>query len=219
MLKLAIFDLDGTLLNTIADLANAVNHTLEAHGLPQHSLDEYPRFVGRGMRNLVKDALPESQREDGFVDAFLQEFLAWYIGHIDICTRPYDGMTGLVSELHAAGVKLAVASNKVQRGTEQLVAKFFPGIPFVAVCGNGPDFPLKPDAALVRHIMSLADVTPDETVMIGDSNIDIQTAHNAGIPVVAVTWGFCPESALQDADQLASDIDDLATKLQSQISI
>lgn len=204
MKKLVIFDLDGTLLNTIADLGNAVNHTLGVHGLPQHSLPEFKQMVGRGMRNLVKAALPEElQVQDEFVDGFLREFLEYYMDHIDCATLPYPGMQKLVSSLAASGCKLAVASNKLQVGTERLIKKFFPDIPFVAVCGNSPAFPLKPDAGLVRYIISKAGVRPEDTILIGDSEIDIRTAHNAGIPVIAVTWGFRPVEDLSDADYLA----------------
>lgn len=210
MKRLVIFDLDGTLLNTIADLGNAVNHTLETRGLTQHSLPDYKMMVGRGMRNLCKAALPEQLRdEDSFVDAFLKDFLDYYMEHIDCATLPYPGMQELVARLDAEGYALAVASNKLQVGTEKLIRKFFPAIPFVAVCGNSPDFPLKPDAGLVKYIMGKAGASQECTVMVGDSGIDIQTAHNAGIPVVAVSWGFRPVSDLQAADTIASTVEDL----------
>lgn len=211
MKRLVIFDLDGTLLNTIADLGNAVNHTLEAHGLGCHPLADYKMMVGRGMRNLCKNALPEELREDDlFVDGFLKDFLDYYMSHIDCATQPYPGIQELVSRLDAEGFALAVASNKLQSGTERLIRKFFPSIPFVAVCGNSPDFPLKPDAGLVRYIMEKAGVTTSETVMVGDSGIDIQTARNAGIPVIAVSWGFRPVSDLQSADTVVNTVEELA---------
>lgn len=211
--KLVIFDLDGTLLDTVADLGNGVNHTLEAHGLPVHGIPEYKKMIGRGMRNLVKNALPDSCQDDAFVDSFLKEFLDYYMDHIDICTRPYPGISDVVCELDARGIKLAVASNKLQRGTERLIAKFFPGIPFVAVCGNSPSYPLKPDAALVEYIMGLAGTTAERTVMVGDSGIDITTARNAGIRVVAVSWGFRPVEDLADADAIVDDAGALLANL------
>ena len=209
-MKLIIFDLDGTLLNTIADLGGAVNHTLECHQLPQHDLAEYKMMVGRGMRNLVKAALPTDKKEDeAFVDAFLKDFLDYYMAHIDRATVPYPGIPELISQLNESGCRLAVASNKLQAGTETLIRKFFPGIPFVAVCGNSPAYPLKPDAALVKYIMDQAQVGPQDTLMVGDSGIDILTAHNAGIPALAVSWGFRPIEDLAEADHIAGNAAEL----------
>lgn len=202
--KLIIFDLDGTLLDTIADLGGGVNHTLEAHGFPTHTLPEYKMMVGHGMRNLVTAAMPESERNEAFIDTFLKEFLGYYLEHIDIATRPYPGIVELVDQLDAEGFKLAVASNKIQPGTERLIGKFFPGIPFVAVCGNSPLYPLKPDAALVRYIMDKAGVNEKDTIIVGDSGTDIKTARNAGAHVIAVSWGFRPVEALADADIIAN---------------
>lgn len=205
--KLIIFDLDGTLLNTLGDLARGVNRTLSAHGLPEHEVAEYKNFVGRGMRNLVRDALPAEKRgDDAFVDGFLKEFLEYYLAHIDVETVPYPGVVELLGYLSSRGIKLAVASNKIQGGTEHLIDEFFPGIPFAAVCGNAPGFPLKPDAALVEHIIEKAGVTKSETIMVGDSDTDIRTARNAGIPVIAVSWGFRPLADLAGADRIVGDV-------------
>ena len=209
-MKLIIFDLDGTLLDTIDDLGNAVNRILEEYDLPQHDLPSYKMRVGRGMRNLVKAALPQDYKDrDVFVDCFLKRFLSYYMDHIDVATRPYPGIPELVRKLDFEGYKLAVASNKLQAGTDRLIRKFFPDIPFVAVCGNSPEYPLKPDAALVRYIIEKAGVRPEDTVMIGDSEIDIHTAHNAGIPAIAVTWGFRPEESLLDADHIVRDVKEI----------
>ena len=218
-IKLVIFDLDGTLLDTIADLGNAVNHTLQAYGLPMHEITAYRMMVGRGMRNLVKAALPEDRREDAFVDPFLKEFLDYYMKHVDDATLPYPGIPELVSKLHKDGYKIAVASNKLQAGTEALIRKFFPGIPFAAVCGNKAGCPLKPDAALVNKIMEEAGAQRDNTVMVGDSEIDIQTARNAGIRAIAVSWGFRPEECLKEADRLARSAEDVLDMLESGMKI
>ena len=211
--KLVIFDLDGTLLNTVSDLGNAVNHTLEAHGLPLHEIPEYKMMVGHGMRNLVKTALPATHQDDNFVDRFLKEFLDWYIDHVDSETVPYPGIPEIVDKLNADGFKLAIASNKIQRGTELLIRKFFPDIPFVAVCGNSPEFPLKPDAELVKFIMRKAGTEACDTVMVGDSGTDIRTARNAGIKVVAVTWGFRPRQDLLEADAIVDRAEDMLSVL------
>lgn len=206
MEKLVIFDLDGTLLNTIADLGNAANHTLKELGLPQHTLDEYRLMVGNGMRKLIMRALPHDKASDEtFVDSTLAKFLEYYAEHIDVYTQPYPGIPELISALSTEGFKLAVASNKIQAGAERLIAKFFPGIPFVSVMGNSPKYPLKPDAAVVEYIMKKAGSDRAHTVMVGDSGTDIQTAQNAGIPIIAVSWGFRPRHELTAANYIADN--------------
>ncbi|MBR5159297.1 MAG: HAD-IIIA family hydrolase [Bacteroidaceae bacterium] len=216
MNKLVIFDLDGTLLNTIADLGNAANHTLAELGLPRHELDEYRLMVGNGMRKLIERALPaDKAADDAFVDSTLASFLAYYAEHIDLYTRPYPGIPELISTLAAQGYKLAVASNKIQTGAEKLIAKFFPDTDFVAVMGNSPQYPLKPDAALVQYIMDKAGTDRAHTMMIGDSGTDIQTARNAGIPVIAVSWGFRPRHELTAADHIADNTDQIQRILES----
>lgn len=214
MNKLVIFDLDGTLLNTIADLAEGVNHTLADLGLPQHTIDEYTLMVGNGMRKLVMRALPQDKAADeAFVDSTLAAFLSYYADHIDVHTRPYPGIPELINTLSTAGYQLAVASNKIQAGAEKLIAEFFPGIPFVAVMGNSPLYPLKPDAAVVEYIMDKAGTDRAHTVMVGDSGTDIQTARNAGIPIIAVSWGFRPRHELTSANHIADSTDALGSFL------
>ena len=214
MERLVIFDLDGTLLNTIADLGNAANHTLAELGLPQHTLDEYTLMVGNGMRKLIMRALPDDKAaDDDFVDSTLTRFLEYYAQHIDVYTQPYPGIPELINALSTEGYKLAVASNKIQAGAEKLIAKFFPGIDFVAVMGNSPDYPLKPDAALVEYIIKKAGTDRDHTVMVGDSGTDIQTARNAGIPIIAVSWGFRPRHELTSANFIVDDAASLRKNL------
>jgi len=214
MERLVIFDLDGTLLNTIADLAAGVNHTLAAHDLPQHTIDEYTLMVGNGMRKLVMRALPENlAADDAFVDSMLAEFLKYYADHIDVYTKPYPGIPELIDTLSAQGYRLAVASNKIQAGAERLIAKFFPDTDFVAVMGNSPKYPLKPDAALVEYIMDKAGTDRAHTIMVGDSGTDIQTARNAGIPIIAVSWGFRPRHELTIADFIADDASQVIARI------
>jgi len=189
--KLIIFDLDGTLLNTIGDLGNSANIVLAAHGLPQHSLDEYYHMVGNGLRMVITRALPaEIAADEKAVDAYLDEYRAVYSAHIDDFTEPYDGILELVGQLHAEGYKLAVASNKFQAGTDKLVGKFFPDIPFVAVLGDSKTVPMKPDPTMLRIAMERAGVTPEETVMVGDTAGDIKAALAAGTRCIVVPWGF-----------------------------
>ena len=138
-------------------------------------------------------ALPEELQEDeALIDACLADFKAYYTAHIDVHTRPYPGMQELLRDLHAEGVRLAVASNKFQSGTEYLVGKIFNGIPFAAILGNREGFPLKPDPEIVGEIIRATGSAPEETVLVGDSMTDMKTAENGGIRSVAVTWGYRP---------------------------
>lgn len=198
--KLIIFDLDGTLLNTIGDLAAACEDMLRKRGLPRHTLEEYTSFVGNGIRNLVKRSLPEELRTEEYVEQAKADFVEYYTHNIHTYTRPYEGITELLAELQVAGVKIAVASNKFHEGTLQLIEYFFPDIRFVAVFGNREGYPLKPDAQLLEEIMQIGGVTNPECVMVGDSAVDIQTAHNTGISSIAVSWGFRSREELEQAE-------------------
>ena len=188
MKKLIIFDLDGTLLDTLEDLSAAVNHALELRGLPLHTVEEYRHMVGHGVRNLVQQALPPDRAS--LLDEALADFKSYYQAHIDVHTRPYPGIPELLSALNEAGVKLAVASNKFQEGAEYLIRRFFPGIPFVAILGNRPGYPLKPDPEIVQEILHKADVAQEDALLVGDSPTDMRTAANGGIEALAVTWGY-----------------------------
>ena len=191
--KLVLFDLDGTLLDTLEDLSEAVNYALRLRDLPLHTRDEYRKMVGHGVRNLVLQALPASWKaEDALVDSALDDFKEYYTAHIDQFTRPYPGMQEAVTRLHGEGVFLAVASNKFQEGTEYLVNKFFPGIPFAAVLGNRPGFPLKPDPEIVGEVLRKTGIRKEDAVMVGDSATDMKTAENGGIQGIAVSWGYRP---------------------------
>lgn len=214
MTKLAIFDLDGTLIDTIEDLGTAVNHALGLRGLALHSMAEYKDMVGHGVRNLVKDALAGSlgrQPEDALVDSALADFVDYYVAHIDVHTRPYPGIRALLSKLQGKGLKLAVASNKFQEGAEKLVKEFFPDIRFVAVLGNSPELPLKPDAAVVQLVLDKAGVSREEAVFVGDSATDMKTAANGGVRSIGVSWGFRPRTDLEQSG--AMDIADSAEQL------
>lgn len=196
---LIIFDLDGTLLNTIGDLAEAANVMLEKRNLPQHTYEEYCTFVGNGIMRLVERALPEELRTAESVAAAREDFLSYYIDHIDCKTKPYEGIVQLLNDLQAEGVSLAVASNKFQAGTRKLIQRFFPEIGWVAVYGQRPDVPLKPDPAVVEEILSEVKIPRERVLYVGDSGVDIETAHRAGIKAVGVTWGFRSRSELEAA--------------------
>jgi len=184
MTRLTIFDLDGTLLNTIGDLAVSCNAVLALRGLPQHSYEDYCRFVGNGIMRLVERALPEALRTPYTVDAVRRDFVAYYLAHIDEHTLPYEGIPELLDELQRRGVRLAVASNKFQAGTEKLVGLFFPGVTFAAVLGQRPGVPLKPSPAVVEEILARTGTAREEVLYVGDSGVDIETAA-AGRPPAA----------------------------------
>lgn len=197
--ELAIFDLDGTLLDTIGDLAVACNASLALRGLPQHSYDEYCGFVGNGIMRLVERALPEPLRSPENVALMRADFVRYYTEHIDTYTKPYPGISELLSELVRRGVRLAVASNKFQAGTEKLVRLFFPQIPFDPVFGQRAGVALKPDPAVVEEILARTGIARERTLYIGDSGIDMETAKAAGVRSAGVAWGFRTRAELEQA--------------------
>lgn len=216
--KLVIFDLDGTLLDTVRDLGEAVNYSLARKGFPIHDLDEYPSMVGNGIRNLVKSALPaEFQQDKELIRSRTRTFLSYYYKHIDKYTEPYSGMHALLRNLVDAGVKVAVASNKVESGAQELVSKFFPDINFVAVLGDAGR-PLKPDPDMIIRIMDMAGVGKESAVFVGDSPSDVKTAQNAGIAGIAVSWGYRPAEQLGGASAIVSNPDRLYEILKEGIS-
>lgn len=204
--RLVIFDLDGTLLDTIGDLAAACNHMLALRELGSHTLDEYRQMVGNGILNLVKRALPEGLRTAEYVEAARQDFLDYYTANIDRYTRPYDGICEVLQTLQEEGWMMAVASNKFDEGTKCLVANIFPDTPFKAIYGNREGFPLKPDKALLDMIMEGCGASHKTTIMVGDSGVDIKTAKNAGVRSVGCTWGFRSREELEEygADHIIS---------------
>ena len=202
MVRLVIFDLDGTLLNTIADLATAANYALSKQGLHGHSVGEYTKMVGHGVRNMLAAALEKTLGKEPCavqVDKALEDFTPYYVEHIDVHTEPYPGMVELLNKLACKGIGVAVASNKFQEGTERLIGEFFPQVDFVAVFGNRPGLPLKPCADVVNMILKKAGVERGECLYVGDSATDVKTARNAGVVCAGVTWGFRPESDLMEA--------------------
>ena len=200
MKKLVIFDLDGTLLNTIGDLADAVDYVMRSRNLPEHTNAEYRQMVGGGIKRLVERALPqELANNEAYVEECVTQFRRYYVDNIDRHTNPYEGIPELLHKLQNEGVMLAVASNKFQHGTERLVAKFFGDIEFIAIEGNREGAPLKPDPAIIHNILCKAGVEQSDAVMVGDSGIDIRTAAAANIDSIGVSWGFRFAEELYDA--------------------
>ena len=209
---IVIFDLDGTLLNTIGDLAASVDYVMRSRNLPEHTDAEYRQMVGGGIKRLVERALPEElAANESYVDECVTQFRRYYVDNIDRHTVPYEGMCELLRDLQRAGVKLAVASNKFQHGTDRLVSKFFGDIDFVAIEGNREGAPLKPDPQIVTGILSRVGIAPERAVMIGDSGIDICTAQAAGIDSIGVAWGFrfAEELFEAGAKRVVSEVDEL----------
>lgn len=189
-----IFDLDGTLLNTLGDLRAATNHALEVRGLPPHSMEEIRQFIGNGIRLLICRAMPEGTPE-AEIDAALDDFKAYYAAHIHDRTVPYDGIPQLLTALRKRGIKVAVLSNKIDSASQQLIEYFFPEKTDV-VFGEHVGVPRKPDPTSCRMVMQQLGVQPEQVLYVGDSGTDMQTAKNAGLYAVGVTWGFRSEEVL-----------------------
>ena len=203
MKKLVIFDLDGTLVNTIADLADSVNHALQTLGYPAQPYEKFPYFVGNGIYKLIERALPTESRDEQTIRSVKAVFMDYYMLHNTDKSTVYDGVGELLQALAGKGVALAVASNKVHEATVAMIARLFPDIGFACVLGQRDGVPTKPNPAIVAEILQTASATPSETLYVGDSGVDMQTAHNAGITAVGVTWGLRPVEELR---QNAADI-------------
>ena len=190
-----LFDLDGTLLDTLGDLHLGVNVVLENHGYPQRTLEEIRTFVGNGARELIRCALPAGTAETE-IEEILREYLDWYAVNFCVKAAPYAGVKAVVNALIEKGVKVAVVSNKPDATTKKLAEMFFPGLP---AFGQRDDVPKKPAPEMVWKAMETLGVTAAEAVYVGDSEVDVQTAHNAGLPLVAVSWGFRTVEQLVEA--------------------
>lgn len=201
--RLVIFDLDGTLLNTIADLAVATNEALRAMGYPTHAEEVIQTFVGNGVSKLLERSIPLDKRTEENIALVRRHFMAYYDQHNADLSTPYPGISEMLSRLQEGGVMLAVASNKYQSATEKLVAHYFPHINFVCVLGQRPGIPIKPSPDIVHEIMEKANVGKSDTLYVGDSGVDMQTAINAGIDAIAVSWGFRPRAELEAFRALA----------------
>jgi len=195
LVKAAIWDLDGTLLNTLDDLAASTNAALEANGLPARTKDEVRAFVGNGVRKLIERAVGEPGEAHPKFQLVLDSFVAHYSVHSKDQTRPYDGIVEVLDALGEQGVKHAIVSNKVDFAVKALSKDYF-GKRMVSAVGDDPSRRKKPAPDSVWEAMRQMNVTAGECVYIGDSDVDVITARNAGIPCIAVTWGFRSEESL-----------------------
>lgn len=200
--RAVIFDLDGTLLDTLEDLADSMNEALHRAGLPGHPVDAYRFFVGTGIANLVKKAAPEGA-EPALCDKILASMNEVYSRNWAKKTRPYRGIPELLAELSQAGVKLAVLSNKPDVFTQIMVRHFFPGEMFGAVKGMTAEIPRKPDPAGALLLAENLGVRPEEAAYCGDSDTDMKTGLAAGMFTLGVTWGFRPVAELRGAGAMA----------------
>ena len=204
MFHSVIFDLDGTLLNTIDDLADAGNWVCRQNGWPTFTVDQFKLMVGGGIPNLCSRFSPESCRSPQQLAATLEQFSARYAAHKEDRTAPYDGIPALLDRLQAAGVQIGVFSNKADPLTKAVIGHYFPGV-FRHVRGALPGCPVKPDPTGLFALMDAMQADPASTLFVGDSSVDVYTGHNGKLPVCGVLWGFRSRAELAEAgaDHLA----------------
>ena len=210
----AVFDLDGTLLNTLGDLTDACNHVCGRNGWPVFTEDQVGHMVGNGIAKLVERFTPEVLRTPETLDAALAEFTAYYGAHKADRTAPYPGTVRALAALRAAGMKTAVLSNKADALCRPLVSRYF-GDVFDVVRGKVDGVPAKPDPTSLRAVLRELDVTAEDAVYVGDSDVDVLTGHNAGLAVCGAEWGFRGREELTraGADLLAGSMTELAALL------
>ena len=201
--RTVLFDLDGTLLDTLEDLKDSVNHVLRAHGYCERTLEEVRAFLGNGAAMLLRRALPDTVGEEEF-SALLTEYKAWYQAHNCIKTRPYPGIPELLDKFRKSGVQVAIVSNKPDPTTKALAEKFFPDVP---AFGQRDDLPPKPAPEMVYHALKEMGGKRENTVYVGDSEVDIQTARNCGMDYIGVSWGFRGREKLLSIDPKATVVD------------
>lgn len=199
MIKGIIFDLDGTLLDTLEDLGNSVNSILEDYGYPTFKTEDYKLKVGNGVKKLIERSFPITLKED-MMDEALEKFSYYYDKYCLEHSKPYPNIVKVLEILKDRGIKVAVNSNKIDAYTKDMIAKSFVGYPFVSVIGQRIAVATKPDPTSALEIRDIMAVEADEMLYVGDTEVDLQTAKNAGMKSVAVTWGFRPKDALLKAE-------------------
>lgn len=195
--KAAIFDLDGTLIDSLADLADSANEMLAGFGFPRHDLDKYRYFVGNGSRKLIERCLPaEKAADSAFVDEALAKYKLCYDRNLTHKTVCYEGIMDMLTALQAKHIPLGICTNKHQSAADIIVDKLFPKDMFVSVIGDCKDMPRKPDPKKVLFIAAKMGVKPADVAYFGDTSVDMDTANNAGMLPIGVTWGFRPQEEL-----------------------
>ena len=198
-IKLVIFDLDGTLLNTLTDLALSTNHALKLNNFPEHPIESYKLFIGNGMDKLIERALPPDSRDAETHKQVKSDFINYYTIHLNDNTLPYAGITELLSELKGRGIQVAVATNKPQEPARAIITEKFSTVAFVAVLGQVPERAVKPNPEIVFEIMKKTGAETAETLYVGDSGVDMQTANNAGVTSIGCKWGFRSAQEMTDS--------------------
>lgn len=196
MIRAVLFDLDGTLTDTLEDIADAMNRSLRLHGLPQWPLDAYRYLVGDGAKKLAERAVRERQE---LALSVQREYQAYYQEHTRVKTKPYDGVPEMLCALQERGVPMAVFSNKPDADTKNVVAHFFPDVRFAVVRGQVEGVPVKPDPAGALAVAQAMGVLPEEVLYLGDTSTDMQCARNAGMHPMGALWGFRTEGELRDS--------------------
>ena len=216
MYRTVIFDLDGTLLDTISDLAAAANYVCRENVWPEYTVAEVESMVGNGIPKLVERFSPENARSPLMLANTLHQFNRYYGAHNMESTHPYPGIPELLRELHDRGLQMAVCSNKADEFSRSLAEHFFPGT-FDAILGKRPGIPGKPDPAGLRLLLAELGAAPEESVLVGDGETDVRSARNAGLRCLAVTWGFRSRESLEREapDALADRPEELPELLKS----
>ena len=211
MPSLFVFDLDGTLLDSIPDIARSMNEVLARHAYPTHPEQAFRHFVGNGVGLLVERALPESARTPGLMQPFQKEYMAYYAQHMHELTQPFDGICETLETLLDRGVLLSVASNKPHEVMAEIMQHYFPSIRFSAVFGHRKGYKVKPDPTIVFDILKLTGTSPEDVLYLGDTAVDMCTAQAAGVQSVGALWGYRTREELTDAgaDFLAEKPQDL----------
>lgn len=196
-IKGILFDLDGTLCNTLLDLAAATNRVLAAHGFEVKPVENFKQYVGNGAKMQLKRAIGQEISDELF-ETIHKEYIADYGKNYLDKTCAYDGVKETVADLYQKGIRMGVVTNKPQQMARDIVKAIF-GEQILEIWGNTPDFPLKPDPSLPLHVMNCLGLTPEETLFVGDSGVDMQTGVNCGMTAVGVTWGFRSSEELKKA--------------------
>lgn len=196
--KGVIFDLDGTLLNTIDDLADSMNYVLKSKGFPSHDVLKYKHFIGNGLYNLVERTLPMGYKDEAVVKECFEAMRIEYNKHMTSKTRPYEGIPELLDELCRRGIKIAILSNKPDAATKFVTAELLTRWSFDCVFGERANVPRKPDPSGAHEIINILGLAPEEFLYLGDSGVDMETASNAGVYGVGALWGFRAADELMD---------------------